>query len=38
MDPEIDEIGKQKIMHLDLTHSKQRVIAKLAAIAARLRR
>jgi hypothetical protein len=38
MDPEIDESGKQKIIHVVITPSKQRVIARLDVIAAQLRR
>jgi hypothetical protein len=37
MDPEIDESGKQKIIQLTITHSKQRVIARLDVMAAQLR-
>jgi hypothetical protein len=38
MDQEIDEIGKQDANAFALTHSKQRVIARLAALPAQSRR
>jgi hypothetical protein len=37
MDPEIDESGKQKIIQSAITHSKQKVIARLAVLTAQLR-
>jgi hypothetical protein len=37
MDQEIDEIGKQDANALTVTHSKQRAIARLAALPAQSR-
>jgi hypothetical protein len=37
MDPEIDESGKQKLIERVITHSKQRVIAKMEVMGAQLR-
>jgi hypothetical protein len=38
MGSEIDETGKQKIIHPIITHSKQRVITKMEVMAAHSRR
>jgi hypothetical protein len=37
MNPEIDESGKQKIIHRRLTHSKQMVIARMDGLPAHSR-
>jgi hypothetical protein len=37
MDPQIDESGKEKIIHVAITPSKQKVIARMDVLAAHSR-